>query len=162
MITLNACFSSISFFSVVVRSMSIIGGINCLDISNAVKSISHHYSISIFFWLLCCLFVFVFFLDFCLCFYVRFHFIYQSLFSFYYLFPANVKHIWGCCCCSFVVVKLSYISYLSFFCSVSVSYSAFNRPFQLVHFVFPFQTTWCPHGNFPFVFSLVMRKFARA
>ena len=22
-----------------------------------------------------------------------------------------------------------------------------NRPFQLVHFVFPFQTTWCPHGN---------------
>ena len=36
------------------------------------------------------------------------------------------------------------------------------RPFQLVHFVFPFQTTWCPHGNFPFVFSLVMRKFARA
>ena len=37
-----------------------------------------------------------------------------------------------------------------------------NRPFQLVHFVFPFQTTWCPHGNFPFVFSLVMRKFARA
>ena len=37
-----------------------------------------------------------------------------------------------------------------------------NRPFQLVHFVFPFQTTWCPYGNFPFVFSLVMRKFARA
>ena len=37
-----------------------------------------------------------------------------------------------------------------------------NRPFQLVHFVFPFQTTWYPHGNFPFVFSLVMRKFARA
>ena len=40
--------------------------------------------------------------------------------------------------------------------------SSINRPFQLVHFVFPFQTTWCPHGNFPFVFSLVMRKFARA
>ena len=37
-----------------------------------------------------------------------------------------------------------------------------NRLFQLVHFVFPFRTTWCPHGNFPFVFSLVMRKFARA
>ena len=29
-----------------------------------------------------------------------------------------------------------------------------NRPFRLVHFVFPFQTTWCPHGNFPFVFFI--------
>ena len=33
-----------------------------------------------------------------------------------------------------------------------VNYS--NRPFRLVHFVFPFQTTWCPHGNFPFVFFI--------
>ena len=37
-----------------------------------------------------------------------------------------------------------------------------NRPLKLVCFVFPVQTTWCPHGNFPFVFSLVMRTFARA
>ena len=29
-----------------------------------------------------------------------------------------------------------------------------NRPFQLVCFVFPFQTTWCPHGNLPFVFCI--------
>jgi len=50
----------------------------------------------------------------------------------------------------------------SFYCGRNCSNPGFNRPFQLVHFVFPFQTTWCPHGNFPFVFSLVMRKFARA
>ena len=43
-----------------------------------------------------------------------------------------------------------------------VSILGLNRPFQLVHFFFPFQTTWCPHENLPFVFSLVMRKFARA
>jgi len=29
-----------------------------------------------------------------------------------------------------------------------------NRPLQLVHFVFPFQTMWCPHGNFSFVFFI--------
>ena len=46
--------------------------------------------------------------------------------------------------------------------SQTLAKTLLNRPFQLVHFVFPFQTTWCPHGNFPFVFSLVMRKFARA
>ena len=29
-----------------------------------------------------------------------------------------------------------------------------NRPFKLVHFVLPFQTTRCPRGNFPFVFFI--------
>ena len=28
----------------------------------------------------------------------------------------------------------------------------FNWPFQLLRFVFSFQTTWCSDGNFPFVF----------
>ena len=35
--------------------------------------------------------------------------------------------------------------------SYDTTMRAVNRPLQLVHFVFPFQTTWCPHGNFPFV-----------
>ena len=41
-----------------------------------------------------------------------------------------------------------------FFERINWENSPYNRPFQLVHFVFPFQTTRCPHGNFPFVFFI--------
>jgi len=44
----------------------------------------------------------------------------------------------------------------------NLKYAYANWPFLLVRFVFPFQTTWCSHGKFPFVFSQVMRTFARA
>ena len=40
--------------------------------------------------------------------------------------------------------------------------SSSNGPFNLAGFVFPLQTTWCSHGNFPFVFSQAMCTFARA
>ena len=36
-----------------------------------------------------------------------------------------------------------------------------NRPFYLVCFVFPIQTTWCSPGNLPFVISLIMHTYAR-
>ena len=106
MITLNACFSSICFFSVVGRSM-IIDEINCLDISNAVKSLSHHYSISIFFLSVLDSISFLNHSS-------RFITLFLQIWS---LFEVVVV---------FVIVKLSYIGYSSCVCWWSVSNSARN------------------------------------
>jgi len=103
------CAMQGSFVNVKTKWTSmIIGGINCLDISNAIKSISHHYSISIFF--------FVSVLD-------SISFLNHSS-----RFITLFLRIWSIfeVVVVFVIVKLSYISYSSCFCWWSVSNSARN------------------------------------
>jgi len=105
------CAMQGSFVNVKTKWTSmIIGGINCLDISNAIKSISHHYSISIFFFV--SVLDSISFLNHS----SRFITLFLRIWS---IFEVVVVFV-------IVIVKLSYISYSSCFCWWSVSNSARN------------------------------------